>query len=180
MGDSKTAFKLFWAWDLDKETTWLESMERAGWRLFSTGFGFYRFTKGNPEENVYEIDFSLVRGADRTEYFTLYRDSGWEYVTSFGNWHYFRASGDTARRRPAYTDVSSRKAKLKRVLAMLLFSILPMGFFGIINPLLNGYLEEAPIYYAIGGFSVFIMLVCIYAALRLLFRIRRLGRSQHE
>ena len=63
------------------------------------------------------------------------------------------------------------------MLAVLLVSILPMAFFGIFNPILNGYPAESRIYYAIGGFSVLVILVLAYAAIRIALRIARMGRS---
>ena len=176
MSDTKKVFKLYGAWSGEKEALWLNDMSKTGWHLQNYCLGVYRFAKGNPENFIYEIDFSIARGNELTVYIGLYRDAGWEHIVSFANWHYFRAPADAARRWPSYSDVSSKKAKLFRVLAVLLFSIIPMLFFGIINPILNGYLQEDSIYYVIGGFSIFIVSVCLYAALRIGLKIKSLGR----
>ena len=44
-------FKLFWAWEDDKEEKWLGEMSRLGWHLEAPGFpGFYYYAKGEPRD----------------------------------------------------------------------------------------------------------------------------------
>lgn len=177
MAEMKRIFRFYGAWNGKKECDWLGRMAAGGWHLRSYFFGVYYFAKDAPGDYVYEHDFHILRGEDLTEYLNLYADSGWQHVTSFANWHYFRSPSETAERRPVFSDVPSQRAKLLRVLTVLLLSIVPMTMFGIVNPILNGYLEESRSYYAIGGFALFAIIACAYGAIRIGIKIKRLGRS---
>jgi hypothetical protein len=177
MTDTRTVFRLFWAWSLEKETAWLARMSAAGWHLSSCGWGVYRFRKGEPEDRTYELDFVPLRSGESQEYFQLYEDSGWTHVVSFANWHYFHAPENLAARRPVFSDQHSSRSRLVRVLAVLGFAILPIGAFGLVNPLLNGYFREAPLYYGISGFSVVVVLILLYAMTRIALKIWRTRQS---
>ena len=98
-------------------------------------------------------------------------------ITSFANWHYFCAERTTETQRPAYTDIASKKAKLTRVLTVLTLSILPMVWFGMVNPIVNGYIDESRLYYGIFAFAAILTVICLYGAVRILMGIRKLGRS---
>ena len=174
MSKNRKVFRLYGAWNADKEAKWLSDMGKSGWRLSTFCLGLYTFETVKPDDCTYEIDFSILSRQERGSYFALYREAGWEYVTSFANWHYFRAPTETATRRPAYSDVSSKRGKLRRVLAVVLASTVPMTYFGIINPVLNGYIGEDRIYYVIGGFSVFVIAACLYAVLRIAIKLKHL------
>ena len=67
MGDTKTVFRLYGAWNGEKEASWLGGMGQAGWHLISCGLGYYRFEKGQPAEYIFEADFAVVSGKDRNE-----------------------------------------------------------------------------------------------------------------
>ncbi len=62
MGDTKTVFRLYGAWNGEKEAAWLGGMSRAGWHLISCGLGYYRFEKAEPAEYIYEADFAILSG----------------------------------------------------------------------------------------------------------------------
>jgi hypothetical protein len=177
MAETRRKFRLFWAWNLEKETAWLARMSAAGWHLSRCGLGVYHFHRGNPEDRVYELDFMVLRNGEAGRYFQLYEDSGWTHVTSLANWHYFHAPKDLATRRPVFTDAHSRRSRLIRVLAVLGLAILPVAAFGLVDPLLNGYYREAPIYYGISGFAIVIISIFLYAVVRITFKVWRSDRS---
>jgi len=124
------------------------------------------------------MDFRILSRNEGDEYFTLFTDAGWQHVCSFGNWHYFRAPAETAERIPVFSDLESRKAKLLRVLAVLVISIVPMLHFGIINPILQGYFAESRVYCGIGAASLLIIGVMLYAIVRIVLRIGVLKRRR--
>jgi len=171
---TKRVFKIHTAWNIEKEIRWLEHMALTAWHLEHYAWGFYWFRQSAPVEEAFELDFAL--GKDREMMIGLYRDAGWRHITSFANWHYFCADGSADTHRPAYTDVASKKAKLTRVLTVLMVSILPMVWFGMVNPVVNGYLAEYRFYYGIFAFAAIMTSICLYGALRLLLRIRQMGR----
>ena len=177
MSETRRVFRLFWAWNLESETEWLARMSEEGWHLSRCSLGVYHFHRGMPEERVYELDFMVLRRGEAGPYFQLYFDSGWTHVASFANWHYFHAPKTLAARRPVFSDDHSRRSRLVRVLAVLGLAILPVGGFGLANPLLNGYFREAPIYYGIGGFATAVILILLYGMIRIAFKIRSTGRT---
>lgn len=173
MIDAEKVFRLFPAWNIERECEWLRNKAADGWYLTSYFFGFYEFRRGNPGSFSNEIDFQILRSREQQEYLDLYRDSGWELAASFANWYYFRAPADRAAEQPAYSDVSSRRAKYLRVVVVLLLAAVPAVFFGIINPLLNGYLWDSRISFFITGFASIVIVVFIYSAVRIGFKMRR-------
>jgi hypothetical protein len=83
-------YKLFGAWNDDKEEAWLSGMARQGLHLHSLGFpGIYNFTAGEPREDVYRLDFITDR-KDYQNYLQLFKDAGWEHMGEMGGWQYFR------------------------------------------------------------------------------------------
>ena len=174
MQKRKAVVRLFWAWNTEKETRWISEMAKKGWLLETVGFMVYRFAKRQPEDLAYDLDFYILRSAEKAEYFGLYRDAGWEHVTSFGNWHYFRSAAATAAKRPVFSDTASRKSMLKRVLTVLLASMLPVAYFGIANPLINGYYHESKIYPVIRVVSALLLAIVCFAVIRIAVKMRKI------
>lgn len=118
-GNSETLTRLrwFWAWDAPKEERWLEEMAREGWRLASGGI-LFRFRKGAPCECRYRLDYRTERRGELDEYIDLCRQSGWEMVSRFGAWHYFRNFNPDAPE--LHSDPSSLADRDRRLLTLLL------------------------------------------------------------
>ena len=75
-------FKLFWAWQDEKEEIWLSEMAEQGFHLDRISLpGWYDFNVGEPRKDVYRLDFQSLRSnKDRDSYLQLFADSGWEHV----------------------------------------------------------------------------------------------------
>lgn len=52
----RTIYKLFWAWNFEKEEEWINKMSAEGWQLDSVQVFRYVFTKGDPDEYVYRLE----------------------------------------------------------------------------------------------------------------------------
>ena len=81
----------------------LKKYARQGWILEDiVGGFFYKLKKDKPQDIVYTLDYQME--ADE-EYFTLFKEAGWELVISIGNqMHIFSAPAGT---KPIYSDSQS-------------------------------------------------------------------------
>ena len=120
MKKNTTKFRWFWAWQDEAEETWLEKMSQQGYHLCSVGLpGFYTFSVAESRNYVYRLDYRTFRKKDKGEYFQLFQDAGWEHIGQMAAWQYFRKEAKPTERAEIFTDVESKKAKYKRVLAFL-------------------------------------------------------------
>lgn len=124
-------YKLFWAWQYEKEEAWLNEMARNGMALISVGICRYEFEECTPGEYIYRIELlkSWPSQADSISYIRFLEDTGAEHVSSLLRWVYLRRKASEG---PfdLYSDLSSRISYLKRVqlfFLALLFLELPIG-----------------------------------------------------
>lgn len=95
MRTTKKVFKLFYIFDLEKEENWLREMANKGWFFKKVNFlGVYTFVKGPCLDTIYKIDFNKNIG-DIEEYYNLFRESGWEFISKIRFLKYFRYVGNT-------------------------------------------------------------------------------------
>ena len=107
-------------WNDEKEGRWLAEQERSGWHLKTVGcFGGYVFERAAPADVAYRLDFGPSRLHDRSEYFGLFRDAGWEHLGHRGLWQYFRKVAVDGQAPEIYTDPQSRIAMYRRVSAIM-------------------------------------------------------------
>jgi hypothetical protein len=165
----------FFPWQDEKEEAWLRSMSQKGWHLSSLGLPcIYRFQAGEPRDYVYRLDYQTFPKKDRQEYQQLFRDAGWEYIGDMSAWQYFRKEVIEGESPEIFTDVESKIARYKRVLAFLWFFwvvlivIFPVKGMSIENPY--------PWWGAIQVFTLLIWLFFTYNIIRLTLRIRQLRR----
>ena len=169
-----TKFRWFWAWQDEAEEEWLKKMSQKGYHLASVGFPCtYTFSVAEPRNYVYRLDYQTFRKKDRNEYLQLFLDAGWEHVGEMSAWQYFRkvaAAGETPE---IFTDVESKIAKYKRVLAYVGFSyIILIVIFG--GRMLTG--SPYPWWDAVSVFFAFVLLLLAYAILKIAIRIKQLRK----
>jgi hypothetical protein len=164
MSERLVKYKLFLAWQDDREERWLEEMARQGWHLVEGGIRFV-FRKGAPEAIRYRLDYRRRFPDGKGEYFAMFRDAGWEYVCGFVHWHYFRSPA-SANAPEIYTDVESRVdmyRQLQRVLLAVMFLNLIM---------MNNSLRRETHWVALLQATVVLLLG--YGAVRLRLRMKNL------
>jgi hypothetical protein len=154
-------FKWVWAWDYEKEEQWLTEMNKLGYKLLKSSFGFFTFEAGNFEEYVYKLDYKRLRGKRLHEYIQLFNECGWEYVDSFNSWHYFRKKDDSVELPELYTDDESKSFIFKQLLGImsaLLVVFIPMLIF-FIYALISGHISPGENNETLG---IFIFDIAIY------------------
>jgi hypothetical protein len=171
-----TKFRWFWAWQDEAEETWLERMSQQGYHLSSVVLpGFYTFSMAEQRNYVYRLDYQTFRKKDKQEYLQLFNDAGWEHIGEMSAWQYFRKEAKPDETAEIFTDVESKIAKYKRVLAFL-------GFFYLILITLvftqrivsdNSYPWWGNIPQII---IVLVLMLFTYAIIRLSIRIRQLRK----
>ncbi|HZW02351.1 MAG TPA: DUF2812 domain-containing protein [Anaerolineaceae bacterium] len=126
--DTKTIFKVFTAWQDDREEVWLRDMARQGWHLVKPGVGKYVFRRGEPQDVVYRLDYySLWNNDEKQTYYDLFEQSGWELVGELVGWQYFRKPARAGEADEIYTDSESKIKKHTRVIILFGILLLMMG-----------------------------------------------------
>jgi hypothetical protein len=176
---TRVAWRLFWAWDDEREERWLSEMARCGWHLRRPALLRFAFDHGAPAEVVYKLDYNILKGDDRAEYLGLFRAAGWEHVGDIANWHYFRTAAAAGAAPDIFTDTESRAGKYRRLLLLLLalFPIVLMSFLRLLQrprPALSGLLD----WLLAGGAVVYGVLVILWlwALIRIALKIASVRR----
>jgi hypothetical protein len=125
-------FRLFWAWEDEREEIWLREMSQQGWHLQKVALpGIYTFEQGEPRDYVYRLDYtSAMKKTD--DYYSLFRDAGWVHLGEMNSWQYFRKEAIAGEAPEIYTDNESKMQKYRRVMGFLLI-FLPIVLINIVN-----------------------------------------------
>lgn len=114
----KTLFRWFSHADYEEEEIFLREQHKKGYKFVKFVLpGFYIFEPCEPEDVIYQLDFSDAPSGDRPSYLQMFADSGWEYLLDVNGWSYFRKAaaaddGDLS----IFSDTQSRIDMLERVL----------------------------------------------------------------
>ncbi len=118
MKDKKTEFRIFTITQWKKEEKYLTDMHAKGWKFERVGFlGVYHFTRCEPEDVVYQLDYNEDSEKNREQYVQMFADCGWEYIQNFVGYSYFRkpAAQMTGEREEIFSDNASRADMIRRV-----------------------------------------------------------------
>lgn len=136
MASTKKVFKMFPVWQDNKEEEWLTQMAKEGWGLKKYRM-LYHFEKIEPANHIYKIDFKGTKNSDLDEYKAIFNHAGWEHVTQFGGWHYFRTAAENGVVPDIYSDTESRVQKymgLLKYLTIAYFALVAMIIMYFLNP----------------------------------------------
>jgi len=165
--DTLTKFKFFGVWQDRQEEAWLREMGKQGWHLSSLFPLVYTFTRGEPRDDVYRLDF-IASGKDSESYLRLFRDAGWEHLGSLTGWQYFRKPYEAGEAAEIYTDAESKMQKYRRV-RMRLAAVMPVLIVTVANPAFGRFSS-------IRVFVAAVLLLLVYSLVRVSLRIRQLKR----
>ena len=88
-GQFKNSYKVYTAWNYEKEIEDLNKASEEGWQLVKGGCFHSRFQKNTDVQYRYQLDYRKLD--DPARYISTFREQGWEYINStFNGWHYFR------------------------------------------------------------------------------------------
>ena len=129
----KKVYRICTIADYDREALYLRGMHAQGWKLKEVSYSNlvvavkYTFEKCQPEQVVYQLDFYPMKKSERASYLQLFKDCGWEHITGFNGFSYFRkpySQIESDAEFEIYNDATGKLAVVKRILTMRMLPIL--------------------------------------------------------
>jgi len=133
MMEKKVVYRIATIVDYDREALYLRKMHAEGWKLKEVSYSNlvvavkYTFEKCQPEQMSYQLDFYPMKKSDRASYLQLFKDCGWEHITDFNCFSYFRKahSGiESDTEFEIYNDATGKLAMVNRILRLRLVPVL--------------------------------------------------------
>ena len=133
MMEKKIVYRIFTIADYEREALYFREMHAKGWKLRKVSYSIllfavkYTFEKCQPEQVSYQLDFYPMEKSERASYLQLFKDCGWEHITDFNGFSYFRKlhSGiESDTEFEIYNDAAGKLAMVKRILTMRMLPIL--------------------------------------------------------
>ena len=131
--EKKIVYRIATIADYDREALYLRKMHAEGWRLKEVSYSNlvvavkYTFEKCQPEQVSYQLDLYPMKKSERASYLQLFKDCGWEHITDFNGFSYFRKlhSGiESDAEFEIYNDAAGKLDMVKRILTMRMIPIL--------------------------------------------------------
>ena len=131
--EKKIVYRIFTIADYEREALYFREMHAKGWKLRKVSYSIllfavkYTFEKCHPEQVSYQLDFYPMEKSERASYLQLFKDCGWEHITDFNGFSYFRKlhSGiESNAEFEIYNDAAGKLAVIKRILTMRMLPIL--------------------------------------------------------
>jgi hypothetical protein len=178
----KTIKKWFWVWQQDQEKQFLEEQARKGLILVEVRFFNYIFEEGNPQDLVYQIDFRGLGGkVAEAEYLQIFEDAGWKFIPSKNGWYYFYQEKSVDNDLTLFNDNESRRKVYIRLIGFLALTGFPLYFYLLYNiPRLevSGFFTGLKL--GLGIFMVFVLLVHLFAVVKILSMYQKLKKNIKE
>lgn len=131
--EKKVVYRIATIADYDREALYLRKMHAEGWKLKEVTYSNlvvavkYTFEKCQPEQVVYQLDFYPMKKSERASYLQLFKDCGWEHITDFNSFSYFRKAHseiESDTEFEIYNDATGKLAMIKRILTRRMLPIL--------------------------------------------------------
>lgn len=115
--ETKREFRYYTIMEYDKEERYLQKRHSEGWRFVGcSGIGIYHFEECEPEGVVYQLDYNQEGIADRGEYIQMFADCGWEHVTDYVGYSYFRKPvSEMSGEEEIFNDDNSKLEMIQRI-----------------------------------------------------------------
>ena len=133
MMEKKIVYRIFTIADYERETLYFREMHAKGWKLRKVSYSIllfavkYTFEKCQPEQMSYQLDFYPMKKSERASYLQLFKDCGWEHITDFNGFSYFRKAHseiESDAEFEIYNDAAGKLDMVKRILIMRMLPIL--------------------------------------------------------
>ena len=151
--EKKVVYRITTIADYDREALYLGEMHAKGWRLKEVSYSNlvvavkYTFEKCQLEQVSYQLDFYPMRTSERTSYLQLFKDCGWEHITDFNSFSYFRKAHSEIESDAEFEIYNDVTGKLDMVHRILRLRLLPVLFFlSMLIPLFLKLLSERDVF----------------------------------
>ena len=149
MMEKKIVYRIFTIADYEREALYFREMHAKGWKLRKVSYSIllfavkYTFEKCHSEQVSYQLDFYPMEKSERASYLQLFKDCGWEHITDFNGFSYFRKlhSGiESDAEFEIYNDAAGKLAMVKRILTrrMLPISLLFLALLPVFSKFVSG------------------------------------------
>ena len=131
--EKKIVYRIFTIADYEREALYFREMHAKGWKLRKVSYSIllfavkYTFEKCQPEQVSYQLDFYPMEKSERASYLQLFKDCGWEHITDFNSFSYFRKAHSEIESNAEfeiYNDAAGKLAMVKRILTRRMLPIL--------------------------------------------------------
>ena len=151
--EKKSVYRIFTIADYDREVLYFREMHAKGWKLRKVSYSIllfavkYTFEKCQPEQVSYQLDFYPMKKSERASYLQLFKDCGWEHITDFNGFSYFRKSHSEIESNAEFEIYNDATEKLDMVHRILRLRLLPVLFFlSMLIPLFLKLLSERDVF----------------------------------
>ena len=133
MMEKKIVYRIFTIADYEREALYFREMHAKGWKLRKVSYSIllfvvkYTFEKCQPEQVSYQLDFYPMEKSERASYLQLFKDCGWEHITDFNSFSYFRKAHseiESAAEFEIYNDTTNKLDMINRILRLRLVPVL--------------------------------------------------------
>ena len=131
--EKKIVYRIFTIADYEREALYFREMHAKGWKLRKVSYSIllfavkYTFEKCHPEQVSYQLDFYPMKKSERASYLQLFKDCGWEHITDFNGFSYFRKAYSEIESNAEfeiYNDAAGKLAMVNRILRLRLVPVL--------------------------------------------------------
>lgn len=133
MMEKKIVYRIFTIADYEREALYFREMHAKGWKLRKVSYSIllfavkYTFKKCHSEQVSYQLDFYPMEKSERASYLQLFKDCGWEHITDFNSFSYFRKAHSEIESNvefEIYNDAAGKLAMVNRILRLRLVPVL--------------------------------------------------------
>ena len=133
MMEKKIVYRIFTIADYEREALYFREMHAKGWKLRKVSYSIllfavkYTFEKCHPEQVSYQLDFYPMEKSERASYLQLFKDCGWEHITDFNSFSYFRKAHSEIESNAEfeiYNEAAGKLAMVNRILRLRLVPVL--------------------------------------------------------
>ena len=127
--EKKVVYRIATIVDYDREALYLRKMHAEGWKLKEVSYSNlvvavkYTFEQCQPKQVSYQLDFYPMKKSERASYLQLFKDCGWEHITDFNSFSYFRKARsevESSAEFEIYNDATNKLDMVNRILRLRL------------------------------------------------------------
>ena len=170
--EKKIVYRIFTIADYEREALYFREMHAKGWKLRKVSYSIllfavkYTFEKCQPEQASYQLDFYPMEKSERASYLQLFKDCGWEHITDFNSFSYFRKAHSEIESNAEFEIYNDAAGKLAMVNRILRLRLVPSLLLLIIHiPFLFILLDRSNTFdlwkFLVVGFDIFLSLILL-------------------